>query len=475
MQEPPAPAPAPGPPAAPPGASPPPAAAVGGVGGHEEARARQQQEEETAAAPPPLPADSLLAAASAQAAASAPAQPAASPGGGRGPLPPPPALYVFSPTLAALSSRLTVNQDRPTLVHSLIAALPSFLDGSLAVARVAAPATAADLSLFHTHPYLSLLAGGWTTADEATLSTAGLEDDCPPFEGLWEVVTHTAGCTLTAARALVSGRATTAFALDGGRHHARPSSAAGFCYANDCVLGVLELKRTFARVLYLDLDVHAGDGVESAFAGDPSVLTASLHHARPGFYPGTGGIAGAGGVGRGAGFALNLPLARGTRDATVLGAVAALLPPAVALFRPGALVLQLGADGLARDPLADAWSLSPAVFGRLTAAVRDAIGLSTPLLVLGGGGYSSTETAKAWACGVCGAVGVVPPEDVPDHAHAHRYGPTWRLGACGSPPTVRDENEEGVVAEGVRACLEGLAAGVARESGGPACEQKRKG
>lgn len=45
------------------------------------------------------------------------------------------------------------------------------------------------------------------------------------------------------------------------RHHARKDAAAGFCIVNDIVLGIMELQKTFDRVLYLDLDVHHGDGM----------------------------------------------------------------------------------------------------------------------------------------------------------------------------------------------------------------------
>eukprot|EP00967_Tisochrysis_lutea_P068448 scaffold89706_cov19-Tisochrysis_lutea.AAC.3 len=44
--------------------------------------------------------------------------------------------------------------------------------------------------------------------------------------------------------------------------HAR---ASGFCYVNDLVLAILELLKYHARVLYVDIDVHHGDGVEEAF------------------------------------------------------------------------------------------------------------------------------------------------------------------------------------------------------------------
>ena len=41
--------------------------------------------------------------------------------------------------------------------------------------------------------------------------------------------------------------------------------AAGFCYINDIVLAILELLKHHHRVLYIDIDVHHGDGVEEAF------------------------------------------------------------------------------------------------------------------------------------------------------------------------------------------------------------------
>ena len=53
--------------------------------------------------------------------------------------------------------------------------------------------------------------------------------------------------------------------------------AAGFCYVNDLVLAILELLKYHARVLYLDLDVHHGDGVEEAFiTSDRSACSSPL-------------------------------------------------------------------------------------------------------------------------------------------------------------------------------------------------------
>ena len=45
---------------------------------------------------------------------------------------------------------------------------------------------------------------------------------------------------------------------------------------NDLVLAILELLKHHARVLYLDLDVHHGDGVEEAFVDSDRYCT-SMH------------------------------------------------------------------------------------------------------------------------------------------------------------------------------------------------------
>lgn len=57
----------------------------------------------------------------------------------------------------------------------------------------------------------------------------------------------------------------------------------------DIVLGILELLRYHPRVLYVDIDVHHGDGVEEAFYTTDRVMTCSFHKYGE-FFPGTGDI-----------------------------------------------------------------------------------------------------------------------------------------------------------------------------------------
>lgn len=98
----------------------------------------------------------------------------------------------------------------------------------------------------------------------------------------------------------------------GGLHHAKKHEASGFCYVNDCVLGILELLKRFERVLYIDIDCHHGDGVEEAFYTTNRVMTASFHKFGD-FFPGTGAIDDIG-VGDGKYYSVNYPLDEGIDD-----------------------------------------------------------------------------------------------------------------------------------------------------------------
>lgn len=80
----------------------------------------------------------------------------------------------------------------------------------------------------------------------------------------------------------------------GGLHHAKKSEASGFCYVNDIVLAILELLKYHQRVLYVDIDIHHGDGVEEAFYTTDRVMTVSFHKYGE-YFPGTGDLRVSGG------------------------------------------------------------------------------------------------------------------------------------------------------------------------------------
>ncbi len=67
----------------------------------------------------------------------------------------------------------------------------------------------------------------------------------------------------------------------------RKDEASGFCYVNDIVLGIIELLKYHARVLYIDIDIHHGDAVQEAFYTTDRVMTVSFHKYGNQFFPGT--------------------------------------------------------------------------------------------------------------------------------------------------------------------------------------------
>lgn len=137
-------------------------------------------------------------------------------------------------------------------------------------------------------------------------------EDCPLFDGLFEYCQLSAGGSVSGAIKLNNGDCDCAVNWAGGLHHAKRGEASGFCYVNDIVLGILELLKYHHRVLYIDIDVHHGDGVEEAFYTTDRVMTVSFHkHGE--FFPGTGDIRDLG-YGKGKYYAVNVPLRDGIDD-----------------------------------------------------------------------------------------------------------------------------------------------------------------
>src|SRR6185436_9261830 len=116
-----------------------------------------------------------------------------------------------------------------------------------------------------------------------------------------------AGGSLRAVEAVLRGDAEHGFHPGGGLHHAMPDRASGFCIYDDPALAIARARRDGLRVLYVDLDVHHGDGVQAIHLHDPGVLTLSVHETGRYLFPGTGGIDELG-EGKAAGTAVNVPL-----------------------------------------------------------------------------------------------------------------------------------------------------------------------
>jgi acetoin utilization protein AcuC len=231
--------------------------------------------------------------------------------------------------------------------------------------------------------------------------------DCPLFAGMYEYAALAAGATLKGADLILAGEAGVVFNPSGGYHHAGPAMAAGFCYVNDVALACLKLADAGRRVLFLDIDVHHGDGVQDAFYRRPDVMTVSFHESGATLYPGTG-FEDEIGEDRGRGYSVNLPLPVGTYDEAYLRAFDQVVPPLTGAFRPDAIVIQIGMDGLAGDPLAH-MNLTNNVFVDVVGRLLET---DIPLLATGGGGYHPENTARGWALCWAALTGEAPDEDL---------------------------------------------------------------
>jgi len=214
-----------------------------------------------------------------------------------------------------------------------------------------------------------------------------------------EAVSTVCAATVTAVELVASGQAQRAVNLAGGLHHALAAKASGFCLYNDLALGIEHaVKRHGLRVAYLDLDAHHGDGVQWLFYERPEVLTISLHESGRYLFPGTGHTFELGkGAGRGA--SVNLPLEPFTEDDSFLECFEAVVPAALAAFKPDLIVLQAGADMHRYDPLADL-AISTCAMWQSYRRVSELADQHCQgrLVATGGGGYDPYRTVpRAWA------------------------------------------------------------------------------
>uniref|UniRef100_A0A8C4GT11 Histone deacetylase 3 n=1 Tax=Dicentrarchus labrax TaxID=13489 RepID=A0A8C4GT11_DICLA len=177
----------------------------------------------------------------------------------------------------------------------------------------------------------------------------------------------------------------------GGLHHAKKFEASGFCYVNDIVISILELLKYHPRVLYIDIDIHHGDGVQEAFYLTDRVMTVSFHKYGNYFFPGTGDMYEVGAE-SGRYYCLNVPLRDGIDDQSYRQLFQPVIKQVVDFYQPTCIVLQCGADSLGCDRLG-CFNLSIRGHGECVEFVKS---FKIPLLVLGGGGYTVRNVARCW-------------------------------------------------------------------------------
>ncbi|KAN0063188.1 histone deacetylase [Thecaphora frezii] len=288
----------------------------------------------------------------------------------------------------------------------------------------AKPATKREMSQFHTDEYVEFL--NRVTPDNVDSfvreqAKFNVGDDCPVFDGLFEYCSISAGGSMEGAARLSRDKCDIAINWAGGLHHAKKGEASGFCYINDIVLGILELLRYHPRVLYIDIDVHHGDGVEEAFYTTDRVMTCSFHKYGE-FFPGTGELRDIG-IGKGKHYSCNFPLRDGITDESYKSVFEPVISKIMEHYQPSAVVLQCGSDSLAGDKLG-CFNLSMRGHANCVEFVKS---FGLPLLLLGGGGYTMRNVSRAWAYETGLAAGQELNAQVPVNEYYEYFGPDYRL------------------------------------------------
>lgn len=304
--------------------------------------------------------------------------------------------------------KLAQSPEMPARADRLIAALRG------ADMPVAAPQAfgQAPLAAVHSPDYLRFLAQG--AAEWAKLAGPGTEivpnvhpgrhmhgrpegivglagyhmadTACPIGEGTWTAAQAAADVALTAADLVLDGAASAYALCRPPGHHAYADMAGGFCFLNNVAIAAAYMRARLGRVAILDVDVHHGNGTQGIFYERPDVYFVSIHADPTAFYPFFAGYAHERGAGPGLGYNLNLPLPPGSGDEVFLAAVGQALS-AIAGYAPAALLVSLGLDAQANDPLG-VLKVSTEGFGRVGAAIA---GLGLPTVLVQEGGYLCDE------------------------------------------------------------------------------------
>ena len=256
------------------------------------------------------------------------------------------------------------------------------------------PATEEQVRLVHSQSYIDQVRGLSHRGRYSVLDMG----DTSAFPGAYDITCLAVGATLACVDSVMKGAASIGWNPAGGLHHARPGHAAGFCIFNDVAIACRYLQQQYGleRILYLDIDVHHGDGVQEIFYDDPGVLTLSIHETGRTLYPGTG-FPEELGEGKGRGYSVNVPLPPYTTDVFYLQAFQSIVPPIIETYQPEAIVMQCGVDAHFQDQLGHL-RLTTDAFTKLASFMVELANQYTNgrLITVGGGGYSYHSVPRCW-------------------------------------------------------------------------------
>ncbi|WP_240931277.1 acetoin utilization protein AcuC [Acidianus sulfidivorans] len=229
--------------------------------------------------------------------------------------------------------------------------------------------------------------------------------DTPAFKGIYEAAKLRVGGSIKALEMIESGY-DFAINIGGGFHHAKRSSAEGFCVFNDVAL-VSKLAEKKYKVAIIDIDGHHGDGTQELLYDNNRVLKISLHMYHKNFFPGSGNYDEIG-EGNGKGLTLNVPLPPGTADDAYIYAFKETVIKKLRKFKPELVIIVEGGDSHFGDPLVEL-KLSTKGYHEVIKKILDTVG-NSKIILLGGGGYNYDATARVWTISIAEIAGIYSPE-----------------------------------------------------------------
>src|SRR5438552_720776 len=167
-----------------------------------------------------------------------------------------------------------------------------------------------------------------------------------------DVALRAAGAACRAVDAVMSGEAGNAFLpVRPPGHHATAERAMGLCLFNNVAIAARYAQTHYPEIEHVaivDWDVHHGNGTQGIFYNDPTVFFFSTHQYP--WYPGTG-ARGENGVGRGAGYTLNVPLRARTPAVEHKRVFDTALDEISGKFKPDLIIISAGVDSPNGSPL----------------------------------------------------------------------------------------------------------------------------
>ena len=254
--------------------------------------------------------------------------------------------------------------EHPRRLHRLYDCLQMPPTSSRFITVEPEPAGDPEILLVHSPAYLKKV--------KATVGkgAAALSADTFTCDRSFHVAAMAVGGVIKAIAKVLDGSLTHALVLcRPPGHHAERSRAMGYCIFNNIAIGAMAARKVMGleRVMVVDWDLHHGNGTQHIFERDPTVFFFSSHQFP--HYPGTGHATETG-LGAGEGATMNVPLLKGCGDGDFLTIYQRLLVPVALAFKPELLLVSVGLDIHADDPLG-AMKVSPVGFAGLTRLMLD--------------------------------------------------------------------------------------------------------